>query len=71
MLTLQMTLCLQAGGNALVSANQRLNQAKSTFNIEMRQELLGWAKVSVCASRCRRITQKAGPYIHHTGQNMS
>eukprot|EP00891_Asterochloris_glomerata_P009619 jgi/Astpho2/9619/fgenesh1_pg.00146_%23_52_t len=34
----------QAGGNALVSANQRLNQAKSTFNIEMRQELLGWAK---------------------------
>ena len=45
--------------NALFSATQLLNQAKSYFNMEMRQELLGWAKVSVC-KQYESFTLKVG-----------
>ena len=47
--------------DALFSATQLLKQAKSYFNIEMRQELLGWAKVSASVQRKQAYHSEGRP----------
>ena len=50
-----------ADADALFSATQLLKQAKSYFNIDMRQELLGWAKVCASVQRMQAYHSKGRP----------